>query len=99
VSARTPEIGIRLALGAGRASIFKLIVGHGLTIAGVGIALGLGGAVAASRVLESLLFGVRPLDVMTFLVAPAALAAMAFIACAIPARRAARVDPLTTMRD
>ena len=97
VAARTPEIGIRLALGAGRASIFRLIVGHGVAIAGTGIAIGIAGAAAASRVLGTLLYGVTPLDVPTFLAAPAALAALALLACAIPARRASRVDPALTM--
>src|SRR5262249_5071776 len=66
VSARTPELGIRLALGAGRVSIFKLIVGQGLMITGVGLALGLLGALATSRVLESLLYGVKPYDATMF---------------------------------
>ena len=98
VAARTPEIGIRLALGAGRSSIFGLIVGHGLAVAGVGIGIGVVGAAAASRVLSSLLYGVRAIDPVTFVVTAALLLLAATVACAIPARRAAAVDPVATMR-
>jgi putative ABC transport system permease protein len=98
VSTRTSEIGIRLALGARRGAIFRLIVGHGLALAAMGIGLGIAGAIAASRVLETLLYGVRPLDPVTFLATPAILGLLAGLACAIPARRAARLDPVTTMR-
>jgi putative ABC transport system permease protein len=98
VAARRPEIGIRLALGAGRASIFNLIVGHGLALAIAGIAIGVAGALAATRVLGTFLYGVTTLDPLTFLVAPTALAAVALLACATPARRAATVDPIRTIR-
>ena len=98
VAARTPEIGIRLALGAGRSSIFGLIVGHGLAVAGVGIAVGIAGAAAASKVLSSLLYGVRAIDPLTFVGTSMLLLLAAAAACAIPARRAAAVDPVTTMR-
>jgi ABC-type antimicrobial peptide transport system permease subunit len=98
VSARKPEIGIRLALGAGRASIFGLIVGHGLTLASFGIAAGIAGAIALTRVLATFLYGVTPLDPVTFVVAPCTLALVALVACATPARRAAAVDPLRTIR-
>jgi putative ABC transport system permease protein len=98
VAARTPEIGIRLALGAGRSSIFGLIVGHGLAVAATGIAIGVVGAAAASKVLSSLLYGVRALDPLTFGMTTVLLLIAAVAACAIPARRAAAVDPVMTMK-
>jgi putative ABC transport system permease protein len=98
VAVRTPEIGVRLALGAGRASIFRLVIGHGLALAAIGMALGLGAASLLTRTLTVLLYGVRPLDPMTFLSAPLALTMAAVAACALPARRAARLDPIDAMR-
>lgn len=98
VRERTAEIGIRVALGATRADILRLVTGQGLTMVAMGIGLGVLGAVALTRYLESLLFGVRPLDARTFVMASALLLAVATAAVLAPARRAARVDPLAAIR-
>jgi predicted permease len=93
VSQRTREIGIRLALGARPRDMKRMIVGQGLILAAVGVALGLAAAVAATRLMSSLLFGISPLDPTTFAVVPLLLAAAAAAASYLPARRAAAVDP------
>ena len=98
VTERAYEIGIRMALGAGRTSILGLILGHGMALAGAGIALGVAGALVLSRLLETLVYGVGTLDLMTFAAAPALLAGVALVACMNPARRAAAVDPIVTLR-
>jgi putative ABC transport system permease protein len=98
VAQRVREIGIRLALGASRGEVVRLVAGEGLRLAGAGIAVGLLGAAAATRLLEALLFEVRPLDLPTFLGAGAALGAVALLASALPAARASRVDPSTALR-
>jgi putative ABC transport system permease protein len=98
VSQRTREIGIRIALGAHRADIFKLIVGRGLVLALGGIALGLAAAVALTRFLSSLLFNVSATDPRVYLVVSLLLAAVALLACYIPARRATKVDPMIALR-
>ena len=98
VAQREREIGIRMALGAGNARILALVVGQGAALAGAGVLLGVGAAAAASRALESFLYGVAADDPLTFLLAPLALAAAALAACWLPARRAARVDPLRMLR-
>ncbi|MCM3903270.1 MAG: FtsX-like permease family protein [Pyrinomonadaceae bacterium] len=99
VTQRTPEIGIRLALGAGRTSVFRLILGQGLKLVLLGLALGLVGALALTRVIRSLLFGVTPSDAFTFVVVSVLLILVALIACILPARRATKVDPLIAMRN
>ncbi|MGA7461158.1 MAG: ABC transporter permease [Candidatus Korobacteraceae bacterium] len=98
VAERTREIGVRAALGASPANILRLILRQGMTLTGLGVAIGLLGAVAASRALLTLLFGVSPLDPLTYAGVVAVLAAVAAIACWIPARRAAQVDPAITLR-
>jgi ABC-type antimicrobial peptide transport system permease subunit len=98
VGQRRREIGIRVALGASVAVIKGMFVKQGLAMVVVGIALGLGAAAALARGMASLLFGVKPLDAVTYLVAPVVLMAAAMAACYIPARRAARVDPAETLR-
>ncbi len=94
---RTPEIGIRMALGAQRSDVRRMIVTQGMGIVAIGLALGLGGALAAGRLLGSLLFGVGPTDPLTFIWVPIALAAVAMVACYLPARRASRVDPVVAL--
>ncbi len=98
VSQRTREIGIRMALGADGGSVLGLVVKRGMTLAIVGMAVGLTGAFAGSRLLESFLYGVRPWDPLTFIVSSVVLLGVAFLANAIPARRASRVDPLIALR-
>ncbi len=98
VAERTREIGVRAALGASPANILRLILRQGMTLAGLGIAIGLLGAIAASRALLTLLFGISPLDPLTYAGVIVVLAAVAAIACWIPARRAAQVDPAITLR-
>jgi putative ABC transport system permease protein len=98
VSMRTSEIGIRMALGAQPRDVMNLIVGRGTRLAAVGIALGLVGAFALSRLLSSLLYGVQATDPATFAGVALLLAAVALLACYLPARRAMRVDPIVALR-
>jgi predicted permease len=98
VGQRTREIGIRMAIGAQRSDVMRLIVGEGFKMALAGIVIGLLAARAATRVLESLLFGVTAADPTVFILNAALLVAVALLACAIPARRAARVDPMVALR-
>ena len=98
VSRRTQEIGLRVALGAGRRDILRLIVGHGIRLIAIGIIVGLTGALALTRSLASLLYGVGSTDPATFGGAPLVLAAAGLAACYIPARRAAKVDPSVALR-
>jgi putative ABC transport system permease protein len=98
VSERIREIGLRSALGATRADILALIVRQGMSMAGIGVAIGLSGAVIASRSLITLLFGVSSLDPFTYVGVAALLVAVSMIACAVPAWRAAQVDPMVALR-
>jgi ABC-type antimicrobial peptide transport system permease subunit len=98
VSERQREIGIRMALGAGNGRVVRLVLRQGLSIAAVGIVVGVGGALALSRITRSLLYGVDPADPLTFGVVVAVIAVVATAACLIPMRRATRVDPLTAIR-
>ena len=98
VAQRTSEIGIRIALGAGKSSIFRLIVGQAMTLVGISLVLGLAGAFAATRLLNSLLFGVGASDPGTFVGIVLLVSAVAFIAAWLPARRATRVDPIIALR-
>ena len=99
VTQRTPEIGIRLALGAGRSQVFWLILSQGARVVFLGLVLGLTGAFAITRVIRSLLFGVTPSDPLTFVFVSVLLMVVALIACSIPARRATKVDPLIALRN
>jgi len=98
VSERIREIGLRSALGATRADILALIVRQGMSMAGIGVAIGLSGAVIARRSLITLLFGVSSLDPFTYVGVIALLVAVSMIACAVPAWRAAKVDPMVALR-
>jgi putative ABC transport system permease protein len=98
VAERTQEIGIRLALGAERARVVKMIVGQGMAGVIAGIVIGLAAAVMATRVIAGLLYGVEATDVSTFVLSTFTLSAIAFIACFAPALKAAVVDPVIALR-
>jgi ABC-type antimicrobial peptide transport system permease subunit len=98
VEQRTREIGVRMALGARLADVRQLVVGQGMVLVLLGSAFGLAGALALTQALRSLLFAVKPIDPLTFVVAPAVLLAATVAACWIPASRAARVDPMEALR-
>jgi len=98
VSARTREIGIRIALGADRGRVQRLVVGEGVALAAIGTIVGLGGALVSTRVLRSLLFDLTPSDPVTYVTIVGVLGAAAIAASWIPARRAARVDPVVALR-
>lgn len=98
ISQRRREMGIRSALGATRAGLQRLVLREGMALTAAGLAIGLGAALSVTRLMESLLFGVTPLDAVSFAAAPLALLGVAAAACLIPARRAAAVDPAEALR-
>jgi putative ABC transport system permease protein len=98
VARRTSEIGVRVALGASRAQVMRLVVGEGLRLCGLGVVLGLGGSIPLTRLLRGVLFGVGPSDPVTLAAASAALVLVVVLACYIPARRALLVDPMSALR-
>jgi ABC-type antimicrobial peptide transport system permease subunit len=95
---RTNEIGIRMALGAQRSDVLKVVIGQGLKLVVIGVVLGLVGAFASSRIISSLLFGVSSVDPITFAVMPLLLIGVALLACYNPARRATKIDPVIALR-
>ena len=97
-SQRVGEIGLRMALGAQRSDIFKIVLGEGMLIVVAGLGAGLIGSVMLTRFLETMLFDIKPTDPITFGALTTLLAAVALLACLIPARRASRVDPLVALR-
>jgi ABC-type antimicrobial peptide transport system permease subunit len=99
VGQRSREIGIRIALGAQRPDILKLILGKGLLLAGTGIAIGLILSAVSARMIAGLLYGVHPIDVIVFVTVPLILLVVAFLATYIPARRATMVDPIIALRE
>jgi putative ABC transport system permease protein len=101
VAQRTHEIGVRMTLGATRASVTQMVLTAGFKLTAIGIAIGVAGSLVAARFLTSftsLLFGVNPTDTVTFVVVVCVLGAVSLLACYIPARRAAKVDPMIALR-
>ena len=98
VTLRTHEIGVRMALGAQIVDVLKLVLSRAMTLAVIGIGIGVAGAIALTRYLTTLLFGVKPIDVVTFVGVALILTLVVFVACLVPARRATKIDPLEALR-
>jgi putative ABC transport system permease protein len=99
VTQRRRELGIRMALGAGRKDVLRLVVGQGMKLTGLGLAFGLLASLGATQMLKTLLFGVSVTDPLTYTLIVGLLALVALLACYLPARRAAKVDPLIALRN
>ncbi|MFZ0039104.1 MAG: FtsX-like permease family protein [Candidatus Acidiferrales bacterium] len=98
VNQGTRELGIRIALGASQRNVLALVVRQGMSLALTGVALGVAGALALTRVMQSLLFGVKATDALTFAAIPLLLTLIALLTSLVPARRAARIDPMISLR-
>ena len=98
VSQRTQEIGVRMAIGAQGRDVMRMIVGGGMKLALIGVAIGIAGALALARVVSTMLYEVTPFDPISYTVTPVLLLVVAVLACYIPARRAMRIDPILALR-
>jgi putative ABC transport system permease protein len=98
VAQRTHEIGVRMALGASKPDLLRMVLGRGLRIAGIGVGIGLVGALGLTRILAILLYDISPADPATFISVSVVLSAVAMLASYIPARRATKVDPLVALK-
>jgi ABC-type antimicrobial peptide transport system permease subunit len=98
VGQRTQEIGIRIAVGAQRGDVLRLVMGQGLRLAGIGVAIGLVAAYLATRLLQSQLYGVTANDLLTYTLTAMIFITVTLLACYIPARRAAKIDPMEALR-
>jgi putative ABC transport system permease protein len=98
VAQRTHEIGVRMALGAARADVVRMVVRQGARLAAIGIALGLGGALALTRLLKTMLFGIGVTDALTFAAAPLGMMLVVLLATFVPAIRATRISPVVALR-
>ena len=99
VAQRRHEIGVRIALGAQKLDVLRLVVGGGMKLTAAGVLIGLGAAFALTRLLETLLFGVKPFDAVTIASVAFLLSVIALLACWVPARRAAGVNPIIALRE
>jgi ABC-type antimicrobial peptide transport system permease subunit len=99
VARRTQEIGIRMALGAARGEVLRLVVGNGMTLIVAGLVLGTGAAAALTRLMSTMLYGVQPTDPIAFGAAAAVLGTVALVACVVPASRAIRIAPASALRN
>jgi ABC-type antimicrobial peptide transport system permease subunit len=98
VGQRTREIGVRIALGAQRFDVLRLVMKNGAQMTFIGLLIGLAAALGLTRLMRSMLFGVKPSDPLTFVAVAALLGAIAMLACYVPARRAMKVDPIEALR-
>jgi putative ABC transport system permease protein len=98
VTQRTHEIGIRMAIGARPSDVFRMVLGHGMKLTLIGVAVGLGLAFAVTRLMQTMLFGVAPTDTATFVTIAGIVIVIASLACYLPGRRATKVEPVISLR-